>query len=144
MRKASVAIVVALAALMAAPGAHADAIDGDWCSAAGLSLTIRGPRIRTPSGIDTAGQYSRHAFSYAAPPEDPDSGQMLVMELIHEELMRLVRIKGGVPGSAEEWRRCNVTSALQCHRRIYSGDPWCLTTGLPALPSNGSPQHVRG
>jgi hypothetical protein len=99
-------MALALASVFAAPQAHADAIDGEWCSPKGQNLMIAGPTIRIPSGATIQGQYSRHAFAY----EDPGQGQMIVMELLNEELMHLFRIKDGVAESAEEWRRCNVTS----------------------------------
>ena len=104
-----VAIVLALAVFAATP-ARADAIDGEWCSAAGKNLMIDGPSIRTPAGIQTTGRYTRHAFTYEPPEDDPDRGQMIVMEQLSEELMHMVRVKDGVPGAIEEWRRCNVTS----------------------------------
>jgi hypothetical protein len=52
MRRA-LAIALALAGLVTA--AHADAIDGDWCSADGRSLSITGPTIRTPGGATITG-----------------------------------------------------------------------------------------
>jgi hypothetical protein len=100
------AIIFALAAFFAAPVAHADAIDGEWCSPKGQNLMITGPTIRIPSGATIQGQYSRHAFAY----EDPGEGQMIVMELLSEEQMRLFHLKDGITSAAEEWRRCNVTS----------------------------------
>jgi hypothetical protein len=109
MRRA-VAIAFAVATYAAAPHAHADAIDGEWCSVKGQSLMIAGPQIRTPAGIASTGQYSRHAFVYEPPEGDPERGQMIFMELLGEELMHLIRVKDGVSGPVEEWRRCNVTS----------------------------------
>ena len=90
--------------------AHADAIDGEWCSPKGQNLMITGPTIRIPSGATIQGQYSRHAFAYEPPEDDPEYGQFVVMELLNEDLMRLARVKDGVASPAEEWRRCNVTS----------------------------------
>jgi hypothetical protein len=109
MRRAA-AIAFAVAIFAAAPHALADAIDGEWCSAAGENLMIDGSSIRTPAGVHTTGRYSRHAFAYEPPEGDPDRGQIVVLELLNEELMRLVRVKDGVAGALEEWRRCNVTS----------------------------------
>jgi hypothetical protein len=48
---------------LAGSPAKADAIDGDWCFADGRHFSIRGPRITTPAGRETQGDYSRHAFS---------------------------------------------------------------------------------
>ncbi len=135
--RAVLAIALAVAVLTAASPAYADRIDGDWCSKEGKNLRIDGPSIRTPAGIQTSGNYMRHEFMYEPPEGDPDKGQIIMMRQIHDELMQLSRVKDGVPGQTEEWRRCNVTSDLDCHRRIYSGDPWCRM-------GDGSPQQVRG
>ena len=105
----------ALATIAAAPPAFADAIDGEWCSPRGQNLLIEGQKIRIPSGATIEGTYQRHEFAYEAPAGDP-----------------------------ETWHRCNVTSSLFCHRRIYSGDPLCHMTDLLNLLHDGSPQQVRG
>lgn len=108
--KRAAAILVAIAALAAAPPAFADAIDGEWCSAKGENLMITGSRIRLPSGAVIEGQYRRHEFAYQIPAGEPDAGQVIYMELLSEESMNLYRLKDGAPGAAEPWRRCNVTS----------------------------------
>ncbi len=90
--------------------AHADAIDGAWCSAKGQNLQIEGPNIRTPSGARTTGHYTRHSFAYEPPADDPEAGQLIIMEQLSEEQIRLARVKDGVTSPAEDWRRCNVTS----------------------------------
>ena len=61
----------------------ADAIDGDWCFAV-LTLNIQGPRLRTPAGHDVTGDYSRHAFKYVAPANEPDTGTAVTMQLLSE------------------------------------------------------------
>lgn len=109
MRRA-VAIVFALATFAAAPLAHADAIDGEWCSATGQNLVIDGPRIRLPSGLAINGRYARHAFAYEAPKDGAEAGQIIYMELLDEETMHLRHVKDGTAGAAETWHRCNVTS----------------------------------
>jgi hypothetical protein len=90
--------------------ALADAIDGEWCSKEGKNLEITGPKIRTPAGIDTTGQYTRHSFAYEAPAGDPEKGLVIVMRIFSDEDMELARIKNGEMGPAELWHRCNVTS----------------------------------
>ena len=109
MRPAA-AIVLALATLAAAPHAHADAINGEWCSPKGQNILIEGPRIRLPSGVSIEGQYRRHEFAYEPPKDDPDAGQIIYMQQLSEEMMHLRRVKDGVAGEPELWRRCNVTS----------------------------------
>ena len=143
MRRVAV-IAFAFAILVAATSAHADAIDGEWCSAKGQNLLIEGPKIRLPSGVTIEGHYRRHEFAYEPPKDDPDAGQIIYMNLLNEEMMNLRHVKDGVSGKPELWRRCNVTSSLSCHRRIYSGDPSCHMTDLSNLLHDGSPQHVRG
>lgn len=109
MRRAA-AILLAFAALAAAPPAFADAIDGEWCSPKGENLMIAGSKIRLPSGAVIEGRYRRHEFAYQVPAGEPDAGQVIYMDLLNEESMNLFHIKDGVPGAAEPWRRCNVTS----------------------------------
>ena len=106
----AVAIVFALATFAAAPLAHADAIDGEWCSGKGRNLLIDGPKIRIPSGATIDGQYRRHEFAYEAPPGDADAGQIVYMDLVNEETMNLRRVKDGAAAEPEIWHRCNVTS----------------------------------
>ncbi len=104
-----VGLIVAGLAAACAP-AFADAIDGEWCSQDGKNLEIDGPKIRTPSGINTTGQYTRHSFAYEAPAGDPEFGLVIIMRQHSEEDMELARVKNGEAGPSEAWRRCNVTS----------------------------------
>jgi hypothetical protein len=85
--------------------ALADRIDGEWCHTSG-SLVIEGPKIRTPGGSTIEGTYSRHGFSYKAPPAEPDAGAEISMQLLSEEAMTVSR--PNKPG--ETWKRCKVTS----------------------------------
>ena len=95
--------IVMLACLVAAATpARADAIDGDWCAPeGGKSLTIDGPRIRTPGGATIEGQYSRHRFNYTAPAGDPKPGAAVQMILMGEMRARVI-----VDGDETLWRRC--------------------------------------
>ena len=103
-------IPAALAFVLASVPAHADAIDGDWCSRDGRHMRIEGPSITIPSGARITGDYSRHTFRYTAPAGDPEEGQEIAMRQLSEELMMLTRTAGGEAGPAEEWRRCQATS----------------------------------
>jgi hypothetical protein len=61
-------LMLAAVLLLAAPtSAYADAIDGDWCSADGQHMTIKGDDITTPDGNQIKGNYTRHAFDYVVP-----------------------------------------------------------------------------
>ena len=102
------ACAVAAFVFVLAEPAVADAIDGDWCGAKGLRLSIRGPEITTPSGVTLRGDYHRHQFSYTAPPGDADAGVQIDLRLLSEEWMNLYRLKDGKPGEPELWRRCKV------------------------------------
>lgn len=52
-------LVAALAFVLAAAPALADAIDGDWCHTKdGRRFTIRGPEIVTPGGKKMQGDYA--------------------------------------------------------------------------------------
>ena len=82
--------------------ALADAIDGDWCYVDGKRLSINGPDIVTPGGVQTKGNYDRHHFSYVVPASEPGAGATVNMVLLSEIVMRLKP-----PGGEEQtWRRC--------------------------------------
>jgi hypothetical protein len=107
MRRAVFAI---LSFAVSGAAAHADAIDGEWCSPRGQRLAIAGPDITIPSGAALKGNYSRHRFAYTAPAGDPESGADILMELLDEETMKHYVVRDGAIGQAEVWRRCEVTS----------------------------------
>ena len=65
---------IALAACTIGSSARADVIDGNWCGPDGRVFTITGPRIVTPAGTATTGDYSRHSFAYVVPASDPGAG----------------------------------------------------------------------
>ena len=100
-------ILIAGVVTFISPPAHADAIDGDWCSTTeAKQFSIAGPNITTPAGTHTTGDYSRHAFAYIVPDGDPGAGQAIVMQLMNEEEVR-VSVNGG---EAKIWRRCELIS----------------------------------
>ncbi len=94
---------IAAAALLGAPCAWADKIDGDWCFGDGRHFSIDGPRIVTPLGSHIAGNYARHAFSYVVPAPAPAAGQIVRMLLLNENTVDLSL--GG--GATETWHRCS-------------------------------------
>jgi hypothetical protein len=99
-------LIAGVAIFMSSP-AHADAIDGDWCSTTeAKQFSIAGASITTPAGTHTTGDYSRHAFAYIVPDGDPGAGQAIVMQLMNEEEVR-VSVNGGEP---KIWRRCELIS----------------------------------
>jgi hypothetical protein len=100
-------LVAAAAISISASGAHADAIDGEWCLG-GNHLAIEGPKIRTPGGNTINGDYSRHGFRYVVPAGETDAGAEIVMILLNEETVQLSRNPGSP--TPEIWRRCKVTS----------------------------------
>ena len=84
-------------------------IDGDWCFPGdGRSLYIQGDDIRTPSGTNTTGVYTRHAFRYVAPEGDPDAGEEIRMRQLNDQTMMLTP-----PGAVEEetWKRCDLLTS---------------------------------
>jgi hypothetical protein len=90
--------------LVSATGARADAIDGDWCSADGRRMSIRGPEIVTPGGVHTRGDYSRHAFSYVVPDGEAGSGEPISIILLSEYL---AHSRQGPPAAPiTVWNRC--------------------------------------
>jgi hypothetical protein len=98
----------AMALLAIASDARADAIDGDWCYAT-QNLNIQGNRIRTPGGTEASGNYSRHAFEYVVPVNEPGAGTTVAMQLLGEETIMLTRASAS-PGQPEVWKRCKPIS----------------------------------
>jgi len=99
-------LLAAAAFSLAAGAAVADAIDGDWCAPNDTrSFHITGPRIVTPSGRETAGDYSRHAFSYVIPEGDPGAGGTVNMRLLNENTVSV----GFDPAQPETWHRCDLS-----------------------------------
>ena len=96
---------IALAACTIGSSARADVIDGNWCGPDGRVFTITGPRIVTPAGTATTGDYSRHSFAYVVPASDPGAGVRITMQLLNETTVRLTADRG-----PEIWHRCDVTS----------------------------------
>lgn len=104
------AFLVFTALFAAAPPALADAIDGDWCGLGGGHLRIEGPQIELSPGRVVEGTYTRHAFSYVAPENDPEAGTRIQFVLRSEEEMRRVRQPDVKPEHEDIWRRCASTS----------------------------------
>jgi hypothetical protein len=101
-------LLLAALALLPAQIARADAIDGDWCSADGQRMSIRGDNIVIPSGKQIAGNYSRHAFDYVIPPGDAGAGDTVNI-ILRSEYLAFSRqgAKGDASGDhPTEWRRC--------------------------------------
>ncbi len=104
---------------LTAARAEADAIDGEWCAADGKRLLIQGPEIVTPEGRKVTGVYHRHSFIYEGQAGSAEYGQVIYMDLLSEEEMRLVRVKDGETSAAQLWRRCQVTSQFLPPSRSY-------------------------
>ena len=100
-------VLVAAGMLLQIGVAHADAIDGDWCSANGKRMSILGEKITTPGGNRILGNYSRHAFDYVVPQGEDGSGE-IVNIILRGEYLATSR-QGPADGPATEWRRCKET-----------------------------------
>jgi hypothetical protein len=100
----TLAFVVCLAGV-----AHADAIDGEWCSVDGQHMSIAGPDITTPGGKQMKGNYSRHAFDYVVPDGEAGAGQTVNIYLRSEYLA--VSRQGASNAPLREWRRCAVRTS---------------------------------
>jgi hypothetical protein len=92
-------VVVSLGSPVAA---WADSIDGSWCHLDGRRMRIEGPRIVTPAGTATQGNYGRHDFTYVVPQGDPGSGMTIRMLLMGETH---VRVQEG-DKTPVIWERC--------------------------------------
>jgi hypothetical protein len=104
---AGAALIAALALHIGTRPAHADAIDGEWCLGAS-HFAIAGPSILTPGGNRIEGNYTRHAFAYVVPANEPGAGGQIDMLLLNEETVQLTR--KGQTSPPEIWRRCKPTS----------------------------------
>ena len=82
----------------------ADQIDGDWCFPGdGRNLHIQGDDIVTPNGTGTKGDYTRHAFRYIVPDNEPGAGDEINMRQLNDQTMVLLR----PDGTEETWKRCD-------------------------------------
>ena len=98
-------LAAALLVLSALP-ALADSIDGHWCDGGGRHIQINGRQITTSSGVQMEGSYSRHNFSYVAPPAEPEAGATVNLQLMGE-----TRVFVQVAGAAgQTWKRCENVS----------------------------------
>ena len=98
-------LMLAAVVLLAAPtSAFADAIDGDWCSADGQHMTIKGDDITTPGDKQIRGNYTRHAFDYVVPAGEAGTGEPVSIRLRGEYLA--VSRQGPADAPMKEWRRC--------------------------------------
>lgn len=104
----SLAGLAMVAALLPAGQAWADAIDGQWCVSDGRLMSIDGPRITTPAGIRTTGNYDRHAFSYTVPDGEAGAGSAVSMVLVSDDILHLTM---PAKAQAEVWRRCSRPSS---------------------------------
>ena len=105
-------VFFALAFLLPATPAMADAIDGDWCFSDGRHFSIDGPEIVTPAGTPTTGDYGRHSFLYTVPDAEAGAGQLVSMILLNDNAVQLSTSAGGsVNSPIQIWQRCTpVTS----------------------------------
>ena len=103
-RSASLSAGLAVVLFGLSGQASADQIDGDWCFPGdGRHLTIQGDDITTPSGTNTTGDYTRHAFRYVVPDSDPGAGDEIDMRQLNDQTMVLRR----PDGTEETWKRCD-------------------------------------
>jgi len=103
---------IALGLVLSAVVAKADVIDGNWCSPTNATMTIEGPRIVTPSGKVTHGDYYRHHFDYIVPDGDKDAGAHVHADLIDEDhiILTMTPPNATNSGQPEIWKRCQVVS----------------------------------
>jgi hypothetical protein len=100
MRRAVIAGL--MFASLSSGAALADSIDGNWCHTDGRRMRIEGPRILTPAGHATQGDYGRHDFTYVVPAGDPGAGMTIRMQLMGETRVRVQ--EGSAPSAI--WERC--------------------------------------
>ncbi len=69
--------------------AHADGLDGIWCSPDGQRLTVDGLGVITPGGQRTTGVYGTVDFSFPVPENERDAGAVIWMKLVDENTARV-------------------------------------------------------
>jgi hypothetical protein len=108
VRQAVGAALVSVVAGMVLPtgSARADAIDGNWCSADGRSMSIAGPQIVTPGGTKMKGDYDRHGFRYVVPAAEKPAGAQVDMSQLDDNTIHVRVGKGPI----KTWHRCKPTS----------------------------------
>ena len=111
MRIVSKGLIAGVLLALTGGPAIADVVDGDWCSADGRHLSIRGPAIVTPAGNELAGLYSRHSFSYVVPSGEPRSGDTVHLRLLNPDTVALW-VGTGSTNQEEIWQRCTPISGL--------------------------------
>ena len=104
----SCAIVLAVVA----GSAHANRLDGIWCSPDGRRITVDGLDVITPGGQRTTGVYGTHDFSFAVPENERDAGAVIWMKLVDENTARVSTVSNepSEPPPHGLWRRCAYTS----------------------------------
>src|SRR5262249_28962266 len=119
-RDLALGVTAAAFTVLAAHGARADAIDGNWCSAEGKRMQIEGAAITTPAGTPWHGNYTRHSFTYEVPASDPGAGQTVYMTLLNETTVRLTMApdaQAAQTSPTEIWRRCPPAVSLRAVSR---------------------------
>jgi len=92
--------------------AHADGLDGIWCSPDGQRITVDGLDVITPGGQRTTGVYGKFDFSYPVPENERDAGAVIWMALVDENTARMSTVskEQREPPPHGLWKRCAYTS----------------------------------
>ena len=106
-RKVLLAGVLAGLAFASAP-ARADSVDGDWCSADGKHIAIKGPDITLPDGTQLQGSFMRHSFAYVIPENQAAAGAQMILRLVNEDTIQALAYRGGT--APVTWKRCEHVS----------------------------------
>ena len=92
--------------------AHADQIDGQWCSPSGETMSIEGQNVVTPAGNKVTAKYARHRINYQIPAGERHAGGKIYADQIDDEHIRVTLIKKVQiePGAHDTWTRCEFVS----------------------------------
>ena len=85
------------------------ALDGQWCSADGRSISISGVSVRAPGGQTVTARYGKFALSFDDPERD---GVEIWVEPSGADAVRVstVRATQKEPPPHDEWVRCKRVS----------------------------------
>ncbi len=97
---------------IAVGAAHADGLDGMWCSPDGQRITVDGLDVITPGGQRTTGVDGKYDFSYPVPANERNAGAVIWMTLVDENTARVSTVSKEQRGPPPHglWQRCAYTS----------------------------------
>ena len=89
--------------------AHADQIDGKWCSLDGKSLNVNFTDVTTPGGNKVKANYNRHHIDFIIPAGEEDEGSKFGADQMNDNQIRVT-----ITEADGESRPPNIWAAQKC------------------------------